>query len=847
MSDVIGKGVIEVSADSTKLKAGIDDAKRSIRSLGEANKDASTKASQSIDRYVKRLEVQNATLGKSAREAELYRLKLRGATKEQLAAADSALRLTEAYQRGALIGDRIRTGMIASAAAAALAAGAITTLIISSVNAADRLSKLSKTTGITVENLSGLAFAAEQSGSDLEGVAKSVSELSKRIGKDGDKFRELGISAKDPLEALKQLSDIFVRIKDPQIRAALGADALGKSWETTAPLLLEGGKSIGEMIEKGKKLSGVTTEMAEESAKFNDQLDELKTTAGGLGTKLAGEMLPAFNDIIKAVKLAYEESGKLSALWVGMGALGAFLFTDEFSSATVKIKNLQGQINALEEDKKKLKGGGYIQQFLFGTAGEIDKKIENLKAQIASIEDGAKPKATIAESTEEAGRKAKAAAEAEAKAKKFLSGNSSNAAKQEANARLVADLDQIKKASGAITETFDNAEKIMQARRAAGLVNEREYYDSKLGFLRLNQDAQEAALQQEIARLQKERLSGKEKIDNDRKIADAQSRLASIRADAVANIEVLATQEKDANDKIAQSYINAEAAAQSYIDTIAKQSSRELAGLGRGELQREVDARRSQREDQFQGRKDGLDRDLRTKQITQEEFDTFLAIEQAAHQKALANDEQYWAKKLELQGSFSLGASEALQNYYDESQNVFAQTAEAVDGAFRSMEDALVDFVRTGKLDFKSLADSIIADMARIIIKQQIAGIAKSIFGAMGGGAGGLVQLAGPVAHTGGIIGSDTLPTRSFSIPRFHTGGIAGNEVPAILERGEGVFTKEQMKALSPAGGSAPINIQNTYNVASGIDQGQLRAQMEKVAQINDAQLVEKLKRARQI
>ena len=61
-------------------------------------------------------------------------------------------------------------------------------------------------------------------------------------------------------------------------------------------------------------------------------------------------------------------------------------------------------------------------------------------------------------------------------------------------------------------------------------------------------------------------------------------------------------------------------------------------------------------------------------------------------------------------------------------------------------------------------------------------------------------------AHTGGVIGvPDANPSRRVSplaflgAPRYHAGGIAGlmsNEVPAILQRGEGVFTKAQMRAL---------------------------------------------------
>jgi hypothetical protein len=62
MADVVGRGVIEVSADASKLKAGIDDAKRSIKSFGKdvsgSVGTASARASNSIDRYVRSLQTQ---------------------------------------------------------------------------------------------------------------------------------------------------------------------------------------------------------------------------------------------------------------------------------------------------------------------------------------------------------------------------------------------------------------------------------------------------------------------------------------------------------------------------------------------------------------------------------------------------------------------------------------------------------------------------------------------------------------------------------------------------------------------------------------------------------------------
>jgi hypothetical protein len=69
-----------------------------------------------------------------------------------------------------------------------------------------------------------------------------------------------------------------------------------------------------------------------------------------------------------------------------------------------------------------------------------------------------------------------------------------------------------------------------------------------------------------------------------------------------------------------------------------------------------------------------------------------------------------------------------------------------------------------------------------------------------GGGVGGLG--GGPViSHTGGVPGVDPLPVRIanpaiFENARRLHNGLRSNEFPAILQRGEGVFTEGQMRAL---------------------------------------------------
>lgn len=173
-----------------------------------------------------------------------------------------------------------------------LTAAGLVSMVKGAIDAADHLNDLSKSTSLTVAQLSGLKLAALQSGTDLDGVAKAVNKLSVEMGKNAEAFASIGIKSKDPMVALRQLADAFVSIEDPQLRAAMAAKALGKGWETTVPLLAEGGARIGVMVERGEALSGITQQMASDSDEFNDRLAELQVMMGGVGVSIAKDVLP---------------------------------------------------------------------------------------------------------------------------------------------------------------------------------------------------------------------------------------------------------------------------------------------------------------------------------------------------------------------------------------------------------------------------------------------------------------------------------------------------------------------------------------------------------------------------
>lgn len=75
------------------------------------------------------------------------------------------------------------------------------------------------------------------------------------------------------------------------------------------------------------------------------------------------------------------------------------------------------------------------------------------------------------------------------------------------------------------------------------------------------------------------------------------------------------------------------------------------------------------------------------------------------------------------------GAVVALAQYADAAKDAAKNFHEVFSNAFKSLEDQLTEFFTTLKLDFKSLIDSIRADLTRVFVRQQITGPLASWLG----------------------------------------------------------------------------------------------------------------------
>lgn len=103
---------------------------------------------------------------------------------------------------------------------------------------------------------------------------------------------------------------------------------------------------------------------------------------------------------------------------------------------------------------------------------------------------------------------------------------------------------------------------------------------------------------------------------------------------------------------------------------------------------------------------------------------------------------------LELDNTIQGGFKRGLLEIGKEFGNVSDLAAKTLVNAFQGAEDALVNFVRTGKLEFGDLVNSILDDLARLAVRQNITGPLAGLLG-LGGDSGG-----GGLGGGGGILGS---------------------------------------------------------------------------------------------
>ncbi len=767
------------------------------------------------------------------------------------AANDAKFQLQAATDRlgmlGSVLGKLGPAGLIAGAGIAAVGVG-ITALVLPVANTADELANLAQKTGVSVEALSALTYVAQMSDADLQGLVKGLQRLSVAMfdtqvqGEEGSAaLKALGVSAVDasgqirPTEqVLLDLADKFATMPDGADKAALAIKLFGKEGMSLIPLLNQGRAGITALMEEAERFGLVINSQTAQAAELlNDNLDRLRGMLEGVQRQIGAAVIPILADFTEQVILAQSETGsfsnELQRITSNREATLAFLESIAsglafIAESVVLLKRVIAQpFDSLSVVGKDIETWFKTDLLRSGKAMGLDPKV--IDAEIAKLQTTRDDYVRAANDrlfniNQNPGYVDRVA--------KFF--EEQRRTVRVMGQRFVLDTEAQAKEVQAIYDKF-----LPTLPRKPSPTLDLSGFEKPKPAEKLNEG--EAFLNQLRSRLTR---------TQDGEAAELRARALQIEAkgykgvsvEAEKYIQVLeAIERQKEKDKAFEAYEKEEANARKIVETLIGGNRQRIEGV---QLQREMlDLSATERtllqthaeleKSAAAARKEASqiqDADLRAQTIE--------AINDAlARQLPLL--ENLTRANADYQRSAEFGAKSALRTYIEDATNAAKQAERAMTGAFKSMEDALTQFVMTGKVDFNSLANSIISDLIRIQIQRAItlplANFAMSLFApaasaALPLGSGDLMGVNANVAHSGGLLGADGLPSRQVDMGvfagarRFHTGGLVSGEVPIIARQGEAVFTPGQLRALGGAVAGRPqVNVEvNVINRVSGVE-----------------------------
>jgi lambda family phage tail tape measure protein len=499
-------------------------------------------------------------------------------------------------------------------------------------------------------------------------------------------------------------------------------------------------------------------------------------------------------------------------------------FWDKLKQGASSGPNLQDQIDNLKEQRDDMvKAGG----------GLTSHSISDVDQQIANLEAFKQNQQRFAQQQADNAQKQQAAVEAEQRIDKMRDEIMSNAQKRQ---KELSQLERDRKAILAGGGSFSDADYA----RMVGDINDK-YKDPKAakpkaytddGATRLLQQLrdQAAEMQSQLATTDKMSNSEKELAKFNQEIsdwkgktltADQKSLIAnqdSIRIQLQKNVEL--EKEVKHNDDIAklkERSAQIDASIKSYQSSQNQQYGRQLDAFGMGaDAMKNVQAVKSIYAE-YQRLQEQLDKATPKDLIGGADYMKASADIKAGLDQSLQDYDAYYASLKAKQADWTNGASAAIANYMDSAQNMAAQTESAVTNVAKSMEDAFVSLATTGKLNFKSLADSVIADIIRMQARAAISGLFSAAISAAGSYFGNGFATFGANVQSGNSLDNLINNTGGWgTIAARATGGpvdagtpyLVGEKGPEIFNPGtSGTIIPNHAITSSSGGGDLTVNV----------------------------------------
>ncbi|OBU53854.1 phage tail tape measure protein [Stenotrophomonas maltophilia] len=619
------------------------------------------------------------------------------------------------------------------------------------------------TRGKALAALTQVAASGRFTGEQFRLVSESAAQMEGATGQSIDttiaKFQEI---AKDPVEALLKLNEAEHFLKRAQLDRIVALQDEGKEQEAVSAAVRIYHDNLDDVAAKARETLSATTlwwqevkkgtsEAFNELGRYIDLTDRLATRYVGTDKGTVAKGAAVFTPVTGQFKMAGELLGAVNnwaeRYW-GLAPKPTVKMDGIYGNGEEAAINSAGERKRLEQRKKD-------QQEWDRLAGQnLSKRQKQLAEEAQIVALGKKLGKDQADIDREVAASRKQFAEAEAR-------------------------------SGGGSKTNPATSIVARIQQQVALNKEQSGSEEKLT---VSQRLRVQVLE-ELDRL------GSKIPEADRKRIRTMLEELKTTGDLV--------EAKDKQKKTLEALTRQQAIFDQQAESRRRGNELDLMSYGRGQdtvaqLRRQMDV---QREYEDELKRLG-DRQVAT---DQEQWDQLAANAARHRDEQLRLEDDYQARRLAAMGDWRNGSRAAFDDYAADARNIAGLTQDALTNAFQGAEDALVQFAMTGKISFRELANSIIADLARIAAKQAVTGLAN-MFGSFWGGG---VSSAGNAAVTNGTqqINAGLLANigrnakgNVYSSPSLsaYSGDVYNSPQLFAFAKGAGVFGEAGPEAIMP-------------------------------------------------
>ncbi len=230
----------------------------------------------------------------------------------------------------------------------------------------DQVQKLGVRTGLTAEQISEIAFAANKSGTNIKQFGNSMIRAQRRVanaatgmGPAVRALKDIGVNAADlsvrpAIEQFNTLADALAGVESETLRNQYAFEIFGDEWKAILPLLKQGSAGLADMRSEARDLGlTMSQDQADAAADLSDAFMRLRSVAEATFFKLGAAIAPAvkravdlFAGLAVAVNRFIEQNPRLVQA-VGLIGLGFVAVGGVLASFAVALGVLAAGFAAL--------------------------------------------------------------------------------------------------------------------------------------------------------------------------------------------------------------------------------------------------------------------------------------------------------------------------------------------------------------------------------------------------------------------------------------------------------------------------------------------------------------------